>query len=50
LKLLQRVSNVNASPAASSWLQHQQQGLVYYTSDHLEEASVLYRAVLHPGF
>lgn len=38
----------NASPAASSWLQHKQQGRAYYESGEYEEALASYRAALNP--
>jgi tetratricopeptide (TPR) repeat protein len=40
----------NASPAASSWLQHKQQGRDSYESGHYEEALASYRAALNPEY
>ena len=45
-----RYPNVNASPAASSWLQHKQQGRVSYESGQYEEALASYRAALNPEY
>jgi tetratricopeptide (TPR) repeat protein len=45
-----RYPNVNASPAASSWLQHKQQARDYYESGQYEEALASYRAALNPEY
>jgi tetratricopeptide (TPR) repeat protein len=45
-----RYPNPNASPAASSWPQHKQQGRVYYESGQYEEALASYRAALNPEY